>query len=1177
MQCVKRSSRTQHPIYIEALRLAGDAADAFIAKNAEVLAAMKAVGVVAADAAAQTAVAMGAEAAAMDKAAESTVASSAVAESAMERWAASQLAAAAEAQAAADVAAAAAKEIADAYAALAAEVYGDTDLMDVSFDKLKMEFLSTAATAGESAVLVRAAMDEYKATMAGVAETIAAVDLALDALQDDMRLSAADALAAGEHMAFFATNADRAGEAAGRAGVSIGRFGFLSANAIHWLIAGSAELLAVLAPATVAAGAWAFAWTQGAQNVYQHMTSLFGATEALGQSAGHTMGQMLGLSGVWQKIQNQANPDVYQALGSALDILKESFGGLAGAGLRIGQVFDTFAARLVYDFSAAGQAGSTMNDLLKDMVPDLVRIGQIFGNLGAFIGSVASQMPGLAEVLLHILEIFTEGARDIAEFAARLGSLGFPILTMIIALEEFNRWGSLFVGMLGKMGFATAELSGSTGSYFLMGDRFIGILKTMISVLPQAAFAVLGLAAKVPVLGAAVVGTTEDVEAAKAATLEWIGALSAVETLGIAAALAALGYLIVRFVRAKSATEEFTGSLQKAAQAANDMDVLNVIGSNLSALQQHIDAVTNSMHQLRGVTGLVGDGLQYLSTTSVAPLVTGFDTVVGKTDAAADSFKSLQGTVNLLGESTGGMVTVMQKLWDSFTGAAQARNDLAQLRAGEVQQISDAGNVVRGAGQIAQAFGITVPEAMTLAQSANVNLTGAVKNQAGQWTVLGEKVRDAYYGYSAMGTASGAVGNDMLALAIQTGEAGTQMSKLNQAWDSWMSTITGGTSDMGALSESMQNLGLKAADSAKNLGTAATFTESSMSNFADSLKSYTGKGAQAWQNFDQVVGSTAPAVIDWLRTASTMGAVGGKQLEQAGLDMAAGLAPLAAKSRAAQTELIALAQDAGLNITTFPQLENAIKDTHASMTGLGGIVNTTTDNLGSMAQAAQNLGDVMNSDLTSAVSAAALKSSGFDAAVVQLTAAIQKYGPSSNQAAAAARLVTEDWNKANSTAGQSIKMMQEWQNQADRLHGVHITNTFTSDYNSVGSGLPGGSVGGGRYVQGYHGMVVGYQGGGMVGGQFGVDRVMAALSAGEAVLTAHAVAALGGPLAVHALNSKPSSAVLSGGGGGGSGAVVMNVTVHSYLDGSKVATGQRTESLIYNRRNPTNNLSLRLR
>ena len=117
-----------------------------------------------------------------------------------------------------------------------------------------------------------------------------------------------------------------------------------------------------------------------------------------------------------------------------------------------------------------------------------------------------------------------------------------------------------------------------------------------------------------------------------------------------------------------------------------------------------------------------------------------------------------------------------------------------------------------------------------------------------------------------MGQPLGAVGADMTAVAIQAGLAATKVDQLNQAWDQFMGNLTGGTSGLAAFNQSLANMGTVAATTGiNNLGRAASGSNTQIKNFAQSLTSFTGKGATAWQNFGQVVGSTAPQLIDWLR------------------------------------------------------------------------------------------------------------------------------------------------------------------------------------------------------------------------------------------------------------------------------------------------------------------------
>ncbi len=940
----------------------------------------------------------------------------------------------------------------------------------------------------------------------------------------------------------------------------------LSSNAIHWIISGTAELLAVLLPATVAAGAWAAVWLQGTTNVYQHIMSVYGATEAMANAGAETAGQMLGLGHALQTAQNAANPDVYQALGGAINLVRESAGGLATVGLEVGKIFDTFMAKVVYDFSAAGQAGQTMGQLLHAMIPDLVEIGQVFGNIGAALASFASQMPGLAEVLLGLLAGLTDVLKVVIEVAGEFRIFGVSVLTVGMAIEEFNRWGSLLVGLFGRMGLASTKLSGGLGSYFITGGRFIGILKNMIAVLPMAGFAIASLASKIPVLGAALVGSTADVEASRAAFAEWVGELSAAETLGIVGAAAGLGVLTYWLVSSKSATQEFTDSLQKAALAASNLDVLSVIGQNMGKIQAATNQATQALN--------------------------------GLNDAGKESASSA-GTV--------------ASSWKGAAGAlASARETSAQLSAGMVQQVSDAGTVVTGANAIAKAYGLTVPEAMMLATQAGVSLTGAVVNQKGQWTALGEKVREAVSGYAAMGQSSGALGNDMLALAIQTGLAGTKVSALNQAWDSFMGNLTGGTSALAGMVESMKNIGTGVASVKENPAESTSAINASTSKFANDLTTMGTKGAAAWQNFDQVVGETGPQVADWLRTAAAEGALGAHAfgtLNQAALDLVSGLVPLASKSKAAQAEVLGLAQDAGFTGTTFKQLKDDTDKTHASLGGLTRIIDGATVKMGNMASVAQQLGDVMNNQVASAISNAALQATGFNTDASNLTEALAHngnygghtatywaertsaaYREAGNDAATATGKIAAstsrqvaDAHRQASAWDSALAQARAYQRFLDSMHGVNIRNEIDTNYYTSGAAAPGAPpTAGGSHIRN------GAAGGLVTGpGTSTSDSIGARLSDGEYVVNAAAVAHYGRAV-FDAMNARrmASGGIVSPSPGAapalvqaaasGGAPIHMSVNLKSaiMLDSQRVGTAQRTESLTFNPRNPTNYLSL---
>ena len=155
----------------------------------------------------------------------------------------------------------------------------------------------------------------------------------------------------------------------------------LSLSALHWIVGVSAEALAVLIPAIIAFGAGAAVAMQGAANVYDHMTALYGATEATNNAFHQTVGTTLHLKDALQQAQNAANPGVYELLGSAVNDTKAGMDSMATAGLSVVHMWDEFAARITVDMQQMSKSGEEQS-LLGNMVSDLQELGQVFGRDG---------------------------------------------------------------------------------------------------------------------------------------------------------------------------------------------------------------------------------------------------------------------------------------------------------------------------------------------------------------------------------------------------------------------------------------------------------------------------------------------------------------------------------------------------------------------------------------------------------------------------------------------------------------------------------------------------------------------------------------------------------------------------------------------------------------------------
>ena len=189
----------------------------------------------------------------------------------------------------------------------------------------------------------------------------------------------------------------------------------LSLNALHWIVMGSMELLAVAVPAMVALGAAGMVAMQGVQETGNRLESIYTVTESLGGAFNVTAGQVLGMGDKLQQAQNAADPLVWEALGAAINGVKATGGGFITMGTQVLQIFDRWAAAV--DVELAGAFGQTLTGILSKGTQDATAFGQVFGNLGHTIVNVASEMPGLAEVMLggvagfsKLLEVATQAA-----------------------------------------------------------------------------------------------------------------------------------------------------------------------------------------------------------------------------------------------------------------------------------------------------------------------------------------------------------------------------------------------------------------------------------------------------------------------------------------------------------------------------------------------------------------------------------------------------------------------------------------------------------------------------------------------------------------------------------------------------------------------------------------------
>ena len=331
----------------------------------------------------------------------------------------------------------------------------------------------------------------------------------------------------------------------------------LSLNALHWIVMGSAELLAVAVPAMVAFGAAGLVAMQGVQETGNRLQSIYTTTEALGGAFNVTAGNVLGLKSVLQQAQDAADPLVWEALGAAINGVKVMGGGFVQMGTQVLQIFDRWAAAV--DIELAGAFGKNLTGILSKGAQDLTAFGQVFGNIGHIIVNLASEMPGVAEVILG----FVAGLTKVIALLTSPALAGGNFVTLAMGIEEAWRWGGLLGNVLGsiatKLGSWVSSAGNAVSKVSLLGQSMEG-----------AGAAVAGLGSKMEAAGAVLSGPWG-----------WV----------IIGAIAGLTLLAIKLGETKTAAQQFVSGMEQAVSGAQLTQGFAKATTDLTDLQGKLQGV----------------------------------------------------------------------------------------------------------------------------------------------------------------------------------------------------------------------------------------------------------------------------------------------------------------------------------------------------------------------------------------------------------------------------------------------------------------------------------------------------------------------------------------------------------------------------------------------------------
>ena len=850
------------------------------------------------------------------------------------------------------------------------------------------------------------------------------------------------------------------------------------------------------------------------------MQALYGATEATSAMIGKTTGDVLGLGHAFQSAQNAANPIAYELLGEYVDAARSHMVDLAAAGLQVDRALGGLGAKIDVDLI---QQGGQLNSLLSNMVSDLIEIGQVFGNLGHAILNFASDMPGLAEVLLRIADAASRVVLWISELPA-------PLITTFMVFEEMSRWGGGLVTVLGRLGLATSELSGG----FFSASRFIGIFSNVLKAIPMLiatlisniGSAVSGFGRFGGVLGSAG-GAMRDFGADMTDAIEglstgWVGAI------GVAAA--ALGFLVYKTWDARGATESWIASVNKAVSAASNMQVVGVIAAGLAG----------TMNRLAGAQQ-------------------------NQAKAAADTSNSM---------GTAGRFAQQYALNTSY--AAQATSELT---AEQQKLLGQLHNTASGAAAVSKQFGGSLADSMALADAAGVNLATTTVKFGKDMNQAGAQILALVNGYKAMDQAGGILNNDMNALAASAGLQNTKVSQLNQAWDQFLSNATGLTGGIAGLNTDIGEINNAITTAGTKFDVFGGKVVSSTDAAAHALTSFSGTGAQVWQNYNAAL-QQAEQYTDSLRIAAASGAVSQKAYTQQIAYAAQQLLPYAKYSQAAASELSVLVQEAGGPATSsYKTLKEWIDKNTESTKQFDKQTALETGTMSDATKVAEDFASTLNSAVAAAMQAGTIASANLTGATQKLDQAWQHaHGTISGPVIAGFQGLVGSLYKVYGNTQTAIGIANAYARQLGLTQGqVHqldaaiqhyigtlnriprnVDTTITQQIQQIGH-LVGSGTGSGNPL-----------GGGLqTGAQYAAAGVTLVGEQGPELVR------FGGGEQV--VPSWQTAGIMHGAGGGGEGTI--NLTSHNVVNvgGQRMQSQVVTQSLTYQRRNPANNLSLRTR
>lgn len=647
---------------------------------------------------------------------------------------------------------------------------------------------------------------------------------------------------------------------------------------------------------------------------FKTFNSIYGNLKAIHTVATATNQVIAPMSQSFHDLQNAVRPQVMELWGEALAVDSHQTGLFGDVAKATGSILDNWGAHIAVLMTSSTKSVHGFTDTATN---DLKILGAFFSTLGVGIAHIISvaQTTHIAEDLFQILTV-------VGKLFVAFTNLPRPIVATFLALHGIELWGKLAVGIFASLGThllapwtKMAGVVATAGTKFgFFGEKALGVAKNM-----GVAFPVLD---KMHTnLGA--LATEEETGAAKTGLLTGaMNLLRAVPVWGwVAIGAVALGGLVYLLSRAKDATTTWLDSMQTNLMKA---------------------PITNGISLL----------YQDIAKTTIA----------------------LQGANKSMASFGHSSMNATEAIFNTGSAIQVATNRQRELSAGQKQQIDQANLLTYRLGLLAHNYGLTLPQAMAVAQMAGVKMGDMLNGSRRSLLLVEMQVGSIINSYKEMGQSSSMVGEDISALTYAESSQLANMQKLNQAYDTFTKNVAGPSQGFIAFAQSVVQF-----------GTDAQTAGAKMNGFGGEVqkvaKKMTTPALQLQSDFQQTFNS-AEQLFDAMRMAQAPSNVMVSAMKNA----VAVLLPMTRGNKEALAQVSALAQEVGGPATlSMKQLAKWTGHTHDPMKQLQKAADNTGISIYNLNADAKKLSTTLNQDLNTMIAKVVLSTSNVQGAMIQYT------------------------------------------------------------------------------------------------------------------------------------------------------------------------------------------------